>query len=66
VGRKFHCKHGSGSDKIANGEQEMGKVVQEFFAPFSITGSRGGQAIPERKAELEPVGRACPECDMIW
>jgi DNA topoisomerase-1 len=49
-------------DKIAAGEQEWVNVVQEFFTPFSVQVQEADKLIPERKAELERIGRACPEC----
>jgi len=49
-------------DKIAAGEQEWVDVVQEFYLPFSLQVQEADRQMPEMKAELEPIGRACPEC----
>jgi len=49
-------------DKIASGEQEWVEVIREFFGPFAVQVQNADQLIPEMKAELEPVGRACPDC----
>lgn len=49
-------------DKIASGEQEWVEVIREFFGPFSLQVQRADNLIPEMKAGLEPIGRACPEC----
>lgn len=49
-------------DKIAAGEQEWVDVVREFYLPFSLQVQEADRQMPEMKAELEPIGRACPNC----
>ncbi len=49
-------------DRIAAGEQKWVEVIREFYAPFSKLVEKAEQQIPEMKAELEPIGRQCPEC----
>jgi DNA topoisomerase I len=49
-------------DKIASGDDDWVRVVQEFYDPFEQDVKRAETEMPEMKAELEPVGRACPEC----
>jgi len=49
-------------DKIAAGEQEWVDVVREFYTPFSLQVQEADRQMPEMKAELEPVGRACADC----
>ncbi|MGB9639613.1 MAG: type I DNA topoisomerase [Anaerolineales bacterium] len=49
-------------DRIAAGEQKWVDVIREFYAPFSQLLEKAEHQIPEMKAELEPIGRNCPEC----
>jgi DNA topoisomerase-1 len=51
-------------DRIAAGDQDWVSVISEFYGPFSIDMARAEALMPEMKAELEPVGRACPECGL--
>ncbi len=49
-------------DRIAAGKEKWVEVIREFYNPFSQLVAAAEKAIPEMKAELEPIGRACPEC----
>lgn len=49
-------------DKIAAGDEKWTNVIREFYDPFSRLVTNAEMLIPEMKAELEPVGRACPNC----
>jgi DNA topoisomerase-1 len=49
-------------DEIADGQQEWVDVVREFYGPFSEQVKAAELAMPELKAEPEPLGRDCPEC----
>lgn len=49
-------------DLIASGEQGWVDVVSEFYTPFSAQVEQAEERIPEMKADLEPIGRACPNC----
>ena len=49
-------------DRIAAGEQKWVEVIREFYTPFSKLVENAETQIPEMKAELEPIGRACPQC----
>ena len=49
-------------DEIAGGEQNWVKVVADFYDKFSPELEHAKHEMPEAKAELEKVGRACPEC----
>jgi len=49
-------------DQIASGEQEWVDVIREFYGPFSERLTHAEEAMPEKKAELEKVGRQCPKC----
>jgi DNA topoisomerase I len=49
-------------DKIAEGEADWVKVMDEFYKPFAVTVSRAQAEMPVTKTGPEPIGRACPEC----
>jgi DNA topoisomerase-1 len=49
-------------DRIASGEQPWVETIRNFYTPFSVQVSEADARIPERKNELEPVGRDCPQC----
>ncbi len=49
-------------DLIASGEQGWVDVISEFYKPFAVQVEKAEERIPEMKAGLEPIGRACPEC----
>jgi DNA topoisomerase-1 len=49
-------------DRIAAGDEAWVSVISEFYGPFEKDVKSAEEKIPEMKAELEPVGRACPEC----
>jgi len=49
-------------DKIAAGDERWVKVIREFYEPFNAQVQRAQTEMPTQKAELEKIGRACPEC----
>jgi DNA topoisomerase-1 len=49
-------------DKVAAGERDWPGVIREFYDTFSPKVARAQAEMPVQKAELEKVGRACPEC----
>ena len=49
-------------DKIAEGEADWVKVMDEFYQPFSVTVSKAQADMPVIKTGPEPIGRACPDC----
>ena len=49
-------------DKIADGEAEWVKVMDEFYGPFSKKVEKAQEDMPVVKSGPEPIGRACPEC----
>jgi DNA topoisomerase-1 len=49
-------------DKVANGESVWTDVIGEFYASFAPQVAKAQEEIPVTKADLEKVGRACPEC----
>jgi DNA topoisomerase I len=49
-------------DLIASGETEWVGVISDFYEDFSDRLNHAEEAMPEKKAELEKVGRECPKC----
>ncbi len=49
-------------DEIANGKQDWVEIIRQFYGPFSQVVQKAMAEMPTTKAELEKVGRACPEC----
>ncbi len=49
-------------DMIASGDEEWVNVIREFYGPFSEKLEKAEAQMPEKKAELEKVGRECPKC----
>mgnify|MGYP001280867043 CR=1 FL=1 len=50
-------------DLIASGEAQWVGVISEFYEDFSDRLEHAEEAMPEKKAELQKVGRKCPKCD---
>jgi DNA topoisomerase-1 len=49
-------------DKIASDGQKWEAVIAEFYQSFAPQVQKAQAEMPTQKAELEKVGRACPEC----
>lgn len=49
-------------DQVAAGSDEWSGVVRRFYERFEPTLQKAQAEMPVAKAELEKVGRACPEC----
>lgn len=49
-------------DKVAAGERNWSGVISEFYQTFEPMVKRAQAEMPVSKAELEKVGRECPEC----
>jgi DNA topoisomerase-1 len=49
-------------DMIASGDAGWVAVMREFYDSFSERLEHAEAAMPEKKAELEKIGRACPQC----
>ena len=49
-------------DLIASGEEEWVEVIREFYDSFSDRLTHAEEQMPEKKAELEKIGRECPKC----
>ena len=49
-------------DKVAAGNADWVKVMQQFYTPFAVTVAKAQAEMPVTKTGPEPIGRACPEC----
>ena len=49
-------------DKIADGEAEWVKIIDEFYGPFAKKVEKAQEDMPVVKSGPEPIGRNCPEC----
>jgi DNA topoisomerase-1 len=58
----FTAKMEGNLDQVAEGDRKWVDVIREFYGPFAQEVSKAQAEMPTQKAELEKVGRACPEC----
>jgi DNA topoisomerase-1 len=58
----FTANMESGLDEVASGKADWHKVIGAFYDKFEPTVKRAQAEIPVQKAELEKIGRACPNC----
>ncbi|MDZ4158802.1 MAG: type I DNA topoisomerase, partial [Anaerolineaceae bacterium] len=49
-------------DNISTGESRWADVVSKFYDQFGPQLKRAQEEMPIQKAELEKIGRACPDC----
>ena len=49
-------------DDVAAGDRAWVDIVREFYNSFQPELAKAQEEIPTQKAELEKVGRECPEC----
>jgi DNA topoisomerase I len=49
-------------DHVASGEVEWRKILEDFYLEFGPQVKKAQAEMPVQKAELEKVGRACPNC----
>ncbi len=62
VDTNFTAHMESDLDNISTGEDSWVDVVRAFYQDFAPQLERAQQEMPTQKAELEKIGRACPEC----
>ena len=62
VDMHFTAHMESDLDDVAAGNREWADVIGEFYRDFEPTLERARSEIPITKAELEKIGRACPDC----
>ncbi len=58
----FTAKLEKDLDEVASGEKEWQQAVADFYEGFEPKLEHAKESMPDRKAEPESVGRACPEC----
>lgn len=49
-------------DEVSEGKRAWEDVIEEFYGPFAELVKKAQVEMPETKAELEKVGRLCPDC----
>jgi len=49
-------------DEVAAGDRSWVEIVREFYGSFQPELVKAQAEMPTQKAELEKVGRSCPEC----
>jgi DNA topoisomerase-1 len=49
-------------DEVAEGERAWVDVISEFYSTFAPKLEHAKLEMPEQKAELEKIGKICPEC----
>jgi DNA topoisomerase-1 len=64
----FTARMEANLDKVAGGHLKWEKTISEFYTPFAVTLKRAQAEMPVTKAELEKIGRACPDCgkDLVF
>lgn len=62
VNLTFTAKMENALDDVAAGEREWADVIENFYKKFEPQVKKAQKDIPVTKAELEKVGRACPQC----
>ena len=62
VNIKFTAELEESLDEVSEGNQDWVGMVSEFYEPFSQELEVARKDMPETKAELEKVGRNCPQC----
>ena len=49
-------------DEVAEGDRPWVQVLKEFYTKFAPEVQKAQEEMPVAKAELEKIGRACPNC----
>ena len=49
-------------DHVASGQEEWRKVIEDFYVEFEPQVKKAQAEMPVQKAELEKIGRECPNC----
>jgi DNA topoisomerase I len=63
VDLNFTAHMEEGLDEVADGNRAWVDVVRDFYSTFAPRVERAKVEMPESKAELEKIGRACPQCE---
>ena len=59
---KFTAHMEEDLDEVAEGKRKWVDIVREFYQPFSLQVQKAQAEMPVAKAELEKIGRPCPNC----
>lgn len=62
VDLRFTAGMEEGLDRVASGDADWHKVIGDFYEKFEPQLKKAQAEMPVQKAELEKVGRACPNC----
>lgn len=62
VNVNFTAKMEDELDQIANGNEDWVDTIRTFYDKFEPQLKHAQAEMPEQKAELEKIGKACPEC----
>jgi DNA topoisomerase-1 len=62
VDLSFTAHMEKGLDEVASGDREWVDVIKKFYLSFAPQVEKARAEMPAAKAELEKIGRACPEC----
>jgi DNA topoisomerase-1 len=62
VNTRFTAHMEEDLDEVAEGRAKWPDVIGEFYGEFGPQVKKAQEMMPESKAELEKVGRACPQC----
>jgi DNA topoisomerase-1 len=58
----FTAKMEEDLDDVAEGNNDWPELIRSFYAQFKPLLDKAEKEMPEKKAELEKIGRACPDC----
>ena len=62
VDLNFTARMESDLDRVADGSEAWADIIGEFYGEFGPQVQKAQAEMPVHKAELEKVGRACPDC----
>jgi DNA topoisomerase-1 len=62
VNVNFTAKMEDDLDQIANGNEDWVETIRNFYEKFEPQLKHAQAEMPEQKAELEKIGKICPEC----
>ena len=62
VDLKFTARMEEELDQVAEGGEGWVDIIRRFYATFAPQVEKARAEMPESKAELEKIGRACPKC----
>jgi DNA topoisomerase-1 len=63
VDMNFTARMEADLDTVANAQQAWVDILRRFYSTFAPQVEKARAEMPEAKAELEKLGRACPQCE---